>query len=248
LSTLQNPSLSKALAIFTNRYQDDKRQLEVTEAALNHLQTTVKANLGQKKRITDILELSASTYKSLAVPLEQHHNIVNRASKNNVEFVLRRIYTHFGEYCKNILRDMYEHNPMLIVGKAPNSLKYHDIVKLGSYDAIANFMVDQVFKRLEGERSTLKTLHRLLDGTDVELETDMLDEAMGFFEIRHLLVHQSGIIDQSFFERYPEFLRVPTKIGGKLPLTAGFAKRGMKSVKTLVSSIDSQLKENGAIT
>lgn len=135
----------------------------------------------------------------------------------------------------------------MVVGKAQGALQYHEIVKLGSFDAIADFMVEQVFKRLEGERNTIKTIQRLLDGTGVALDSVVLDEALAFFEVRHLLVHQSGLIDQAFYSRHAAFLRVPTKVGGKLPLTVGFARRGIEAVSTLVELIDNQLIQKGAI-
>ncbi len=128
-----------------------------------------------------------------------------------------------------------------MAGKSSGALQYHEIVKLGDFDVIADFMVDEVFKRLEGERSTAKTIKKLIAGTDVSIPDVVLNEALGFFEVRHLIVHQAGRVDQSFCDRYSDLLRVSTRAGAKLPLNIGFARRGIKTVTDLLASIDSQL-------
>lgn len=161
--------------------------------------------------------------------------------RNNYEFSFRRTYTHFGEYCKNFLREIYAVNPLLVVGKAPNSLAFHEIVKLGGYTQIADYMVEEVFKRLEREKSTHKTIKKLIDNTDITVPKDILEEALFFFEVRHLIVHQSARIDQPFFFKYESIITGPTKPGAKLDLNLGFAKRGIKAISKLLESIDSQI-------
>jgi hypothetical protein len=238
---------SKSLCLFNNRCNEVLQQLEVVDAAIEVIQREIKAHGNPDEKIPTILKVSPKTYKALNVKAKQPSSILNRVRRNNQELALCRNYTHFGEYCKNLLRELYNHKPLLVVGKASGTLQYQEIVKLGSYNAIADFMVEQVFKRLEGERNTTKTIERLIHGTGVDLERAILDEAVAFFEVRHLLVHQSGLIDQAFYDRYALFLRVPSKVGSALPLTVGFARRGVDAIQTLVESIDSQLVQKGAI-
>lgn len=241
------PYQSKSLVKFNSRCLDTEKQLQIVDASVEFMLQHIQSSGTPSASFTQILGLSSKKYPALNAKAKQPTVIFNRVRCNNYEFALRRIYTHFGEYCKNILRELYDKNPLLVVGKAPGALKFHEIVKLGDYDRIADYMVDQVFKRLEGERSTAKTIHKLITGTRVTIPDPILHEALGFFEVRHLIVHQSGFVDQNFCDRYSNLLRVPTKAGAKLPLTVGFATRGIRAVAKLLESIDSQLVPSNAI-
>lgn len=239
---------SKSLNTFKiRRRPDTENHLQVVDAGVAVILKQIKSVDNPDAPINQILGLPTKQYPALNAKAKGYASILNRVRKNSYEFALRRIYTHFGEYCKNILRELYDTNPLLVVGKSPGVLRYHEIVKLGDYDSIADFMVEQVFKHLKGERSTAKTIKKLIAGTNVSISDAILHEALGFFEVRHLIVHQGGRIDQTFCDRYPDFLRVTTKAGAKLPLTIGFALRGTKAVATLLESIDSQLVASNAL-
>lgn len=242
------PHQSKSLVIFNSRRVDTEKQLQIVDAGVELMLHSIKSSNTPSASIAQILSLSPKQYPALKAKAKQPSAIFNRVRCNNYEFALRRIYTHFGEYCRNILRELYEKNPLLVVGKAPgSSLQYHEIVKLGDYDRIADYMVDQVFKHLESDRNTVKTIKKLIAGTSVTIADPVFDEALGFFEVRHLIVHQSGLVDRHFCDRYPDFLRVPTKAGSKLPLSIGFTMRGIKAVAALIESIDSQLLPNNLV-
>jgi len=231
---------SKSLNKYLSRKQDTESHLQIVDGAMDIMAGNIKLSPSQDTSINEILGLSKKKYSALKAKPTQSTAIFNRAKVNNSEFALCRIYTHFGEYCKNILRELYDLNPMLVVGKGPGALQYHEIVSLGEYDLIADHMVEAVFKKLESERSTLKTIQKLISGTNVTIPEAILHEALGFFEIRHLLVHQAGIVDKSFCDRYPDLLRVTTCPGAKLPLTFGLAMRSIKSITLLLETIDSQ--------
>jgi hypothetical protein len=238
---------SRPLTLYRSRIMHIELQLEAVDAGLETMARVLAATGKPNASIATTLSLSPKSYPTLQLPVKQSTNLINRTRRNNAEYALIALYTAFGEYCRNLLKELYKTKPFLVVGKAPGSVQYHEIVKLGSYDAIADYMVEQVFKKLEGLRSTTKQLTAVLDGTGVTLSDTVIHKAMMFFEIRHLLVHRSGRIDQSFLDQYASDVGTPLKLKGRLPITVGFALKGIRSVNELLEEMDSQLIMGGLL-
>ena len=232
---------------FLTRIRDIHQQLEVVDAALDAVNFILDSCASKKMKTFEALKVSKKQYKTLNVPVDSFSNVSNRTKKNNHEYALHVMYTYFGEYFRNILKDIYRTNPLLVVNKAPGSLAYHEIAKLGSYDTIADFMVNQVFKKLEGEKSTRKLLDKVLANTGVSVPDDVFDNALMYLEIRHLLVHQMGHCDQSFYEKYHEIFPGNLHIGGKFPISIGFVRKGLNEVTKFLTEIDAQLVSKGML-
>ena len=169
--------------------------------------------------------------------------LINHALTRNCELALQLLYTHLNEFLKSILSEMFKHKPLQIVDKAQGSLKFHEILNLGSYDAVCDHIVDKVFRKLQNERSARNLVTKILDGTHATISGETLDDAMFYIEIRHLIVHNSSLIDKSFEERYPLAFKY-VKEGNKMPLSCAFARDGIKSVQKLCEEIDRSLVFN----
>jgi hypothetical protein len=170
--------------------------------------------------------------------------LARHAMKRNNELAIQLNYTHLGEYLRSILGEMYLHNPLLVVGKASASLPFHEIVSLGNFDAISSRMVDLVFRTLDDQRSTQALIKKILDKTGVKLNPQMLDDAVYYLEIRHLIVHNSSLIDVKFEKRYSEKSQY-IKAGNKLPMSQGLARKALSAIEELCSAIDSGLINGG---
>ena len=71
---------------------------------------------------------------------------------------------------------------------------------------------------------------------------------MMFFEIRHLLIHRAGLMDQAFVDQYGEELGPHSKADGRLPLTVGFALKGVRAVNSLIEEVDQRLISAALLT
>jgi thermostable 8-oxoguanine DNA glycosylase len=122
-----------------------------------------------------------------------------------------------------------------------NPIKYHKIIKLGDYGRIGDHMVEAVFKKLEGERSSKRTIEKLVSSLKLEIETDAIDGALGYLEIRHLLVRRAGKVDQAFCDRFGHLLNVPMHHGSKLHLPSGLTTKAYLAVGSMLAEIDKNL-------
>ncbi len=176
---------------------------------------------------------------------DRDRQIANHAISRNAEIALQFAYGHFIAYIKSILREMYRKKPLEIVNKSPSTLAYHEIVKLGSYEAICNFMVEQVFKSIEGKRNTRALLNKILDKTNVSITEDVMATALMYIEMRHLIVHNNGKVDQDFADRYGTRLNV--EANQTLKGNIGNSKKALKAIANLCLEMDQGLITGGFI-
>ena len=108
-------------------------------------------------------------------------------------------------------------------------------------------MIDHVFRILEAQRSTRALIDKVLEGTGVELSTQVFDKAIYYLEIRHLIVHNSSLIDLKFEKHYGEEFKY-AKAGNKLPMSQGLAKKALLAVEKLCSAVDISLMDGGYLT
>ena len=130
---------------------------------------------------------------------------------------------------------------MLVAGKFGGALTYVEITKLGTMEKIEQEIVDTVFRKLENERSTKKLITGVLKGTNVTLAQERLDELLMYMELRHILVHRAGKLDQRFIEKYEAPSKLILKVDRKMPMTIGFVRRGLAIAEEVAESIDSQV-------
>lgn len=221
-------------------------QLETVDAALDLLNKVCFGPKERKMDIHDALGSLSNRYKRLNMPVSAAQALVNRSRKNNYHFAFHSLYSFFGGYFRSIVGEIYGKNPLMIVGKAPDTIQFQEIVRLGSFEAVADFMVERVFRKLEtSTRSTTKLLDKILEGTGVVVSSETLQRAHMYLEVRHLLVHRSGRVDSAFLQKYVSKLGFVTSLNGQLPFSLKFAKAALAAVTDLIGEIDAQLVANG---
>ena len=173
--------------------------------------------------------------------------LARHAITRNTELTIQLLYTHLSEYLRSILAEMYKKKPLEIVGKIQGgqaNLPFHEIVNLGTYEAICQRMIDQVFRTLESQRSIKNLIEKILDRTGVEINPKQLEDAMFYMELRHLIVHNSSMVDCKFNDAYKH--KLPNaNLGSKLPISLGLARQAIKSIFDLCQNVDRGLVSKG---
>lgn len=218
--------------------------------SLNRLRSKLTLTLDHTKVVNKALVETAARKTKAGKP-SKHRSITNHAMKRNAELAIQLLYPHFTEYLRLLLKEMYDVSPLEIVSKAQGmnkaqaSFRFDEIVRLGSYEAICDHMVDQVFRSLESQRNTRKLLDKILDNTEVEIDQLVFRDAMMYLDMRHLIVHNTSLVDEVFEQRYGSTLN--TKAGDKLKVDMGVAKRAVKTVEGLCIQVDRGLIAKGLI-
>lgn len=232
---------------FRQRIELLKAHLQLVDAALVNLRE--ESEVSKSKLVHDMIKSGRKKYPHLNHPVSRTADLVNLSRARNVESALVDLYRYVTEYLQDVLREMYDHKPMLVVGKASGKLNvsFIDIVKLGNWDAISERVVDDVFRRLENERSTLKLIDKLLAGTGVEVDDGVKANALCILNMRHLIIHNRSLADSEYVDAHGESLRAllgekkSIKPGEKLPRRSKVAQRAIQSADDLVRLIDEGL-------
>ena len=190
--------------------------------------------------ITNYALVKVASDQTPSWKISHHRAITNHAIKRNAENAIRLLYTHLNEYLKAILTEMYIAHPLEIANKAQGTIPFHRIIKLGSYEAISQYIVDSIFRSLEAEKNTRLLIKKLLAKTGVQIPADIIDEAIIYLDMRHLIVHNASIIDEHFAQIYAYVYGDNPfyKNGAKLPISVGLAKKAIEAIKKLCFAID----------
>ena len=81
---------------------------------------------------------------------------------------------------------MFIKRPLQVAGKAQGYSQFQEILKLGSYDAVCDDIVDKVFMRLESEKNTRSLITKILANTYATVDNKTQARFLAF---RHLFNH-----------------------------------------------------------
>jgi hypothetical protein len=238
---------SKAFQIYRSRIDYLNQHLQVIDASLKNTSNWLNNYQIKTKPISEALGLINSDYSQLNHPVKDYNRIFSYTRAKNSEFSLIELYNAFSWYLKDILKCMYEKDPIKIVGKvATQNLSFIDIVNLGSFDRVSEKMINSVFRKLEDEKSTPKLLEKILCHTTITLDDTTKRTALMYLEMRHLIIHNNGKADDKFINDYGALITL--RANGKLPTTFDVVTSAMKAVYELAENIDKELIANGLIS
>lgn len=232
---------SKPFSIFLNRVGQMRLQIDGVEASLEIVASHLAHKVDKKDKISEVLGFGEKKYPSLNRAVGKPTTVINKIRTTNYEFIVQALYTYFTEFLRGVLLDLYKNSPLQVVGKHNGTISYVEIVKMGSYERVVRSMVDDVFRKFENERSTLKLVKSVLKGTSVELDPDQLNELLMFLELRHIMVHRAGKLDQKFIDKFERQSGLVLKVDSKMPMNIGFARRALKIAEEIAASIDEQI-------
>ncbi len=232
--------------IYRSRIEYLEQHLQLIDIALTKLAQTTKQQRHAGKTILQVLQITGDRHQRLNHPISNTPRLCNFSRRRNIELAFQSLYHHFAEYMRGILRELYDHDPKMIVGKAPNCLQFHEIVELATYEKVVERMIDDVFRRLQSERSDLKLLDKVLLHTGVHLTDAAKSQGLAYLGIRHLIVHNQGKADQKFSQDYGAI--IPTLVGQPLPMQFRTAADAITAVNNLITEIDTQLIQRGLVT
>ena len=231
--------------------------IQLIDASLINSIRTLKEHPDKSDHISKGLKVDTSKYTKLNHPVKQYSQIFRHTQKKNIEFSINKLFTHFTEYMKNITLEMYSAKPFFIIQKAVVNKKGEDkenlqmnfaeILRLGSIENINNEMVHRVFRSIEELRSTTKLLERILNDTKITLTNKMKKDALMYLEMRHLFVHNKGVVDNKYATSYGRDFNPELKVRNQLPKKFETFNKALNNIMNFVVHIDKELIRTGFI-
>lgn len=163
------------------------------------------------------------------------------------EAFIKNIYENLIIYLSEVLTAAAQNglDPDRLIGEHKVNFEANDILKAGSWENVVSMVSNSVFRKLENERKTSKLLEKLNDKLNLKVQQSSIDNALPYLELRHLLVHNNGEIDDVFANKYPSFGYLT---GDKIKLDYDLLQKVRKSIYKLVNEFDKQIVDLNVIS
>ncbi len=231
--------------------------IQLLDVSLLKTSALLQSQVDQELDINKALGVNMGTYDRLNHPAKQEHALIKHSQKKNIEFAILRLFNLFTGYLQNITREMFDKKPMLVVSKAVINSKGEDkenlamtfaeIVKLGNYENIQEQLVLRIFRSIEELRSTSKLLEKILKDTKVNISKDTIEDALTYLEMRHLFIHNNGLIDERYAQTFGKKFTPNLKAKKELPTKLATFTKALNNITKLIVEIDKQLIANGMV-
>lgn len=111
-----------------------------------------------------------------------------------------------------------------------------------TYDKIVEMIGNDIFQQLENEKSTVALITKIIKKLNLNVETDVIEDAMPYLLIRHIFVHSDGKPNDDFKNKYPQ-IKLNTK--GRISLTKTFLENARIKVDKLLQAFDADMIAKG---
>ena len=154
--------------------------------------------------MAEVLRGSLDTHRQLNIPNEKKD--ISRTfitSRNKLhEQAIIELYSEFSNYVASIISEIEHKHPKrflsILSENCENGIKYKDIINIGTYNALIDEIAKRVFRTLENKKSTKDLLKAFIKNTNINISTELLEKALAYLEIRHLIIHNNTKADAKF--------------------------------------------------
>lgn len=153
---------------------------------------------------------------------------------------IKELYEELTEYLRYILKQGAQNgaDPNRVVGDNVLKLQANDILSKSKRE-LDQFIVEQIFRMLENKRSTIELITQIKNKLALNINQQLIDNALPYLEARHIFVHSDGKPDQDFRNRYPA-IQIDNNTH-RIALDAEFANNAYDAVKDLISAFDHEM-------
>ena len=159
---------------------------------------------------------------------------------------VKDVYEEVTAYFKNIIYAFFkcDINSPRVIGEHSIKIDARDLLSLGSWDSVCRFVANSVFQSIESERSTIELLNKIKKKIGINIEQDIIDNAIPYLQVRHFLVHADGILSEDFIKKYPSIRHNKSR---DILLNNQFLLNFNKQITTLIRSYDEKIVEQNLL-
>lgn len=247
----------------TKAYQTFRGESDWLNVALQLMDVSLKGtnrllrrenNQGYKtKTIAETLSFNVIDYPRLNHQVRQYASVVGQTRNKMTEYSVNYLYVLWTNYLHSVVKEMIQHNLTSIsiltnvnrninIGNVP----IEELVDLNNSIKIRQTIVKRVYKQIENIPSSRKLMQSLIDYTHISIRKTIIDEACCFLDIRNLLIHNHGFINQDFINKHGG--RFPTwRLGNKVVRSYSLYCDMYNAIDTLCKTIDRKLINAGFV-
>lgn len=237
---------SKFLIRFLNRAARFDADIEFVDVVARAVKN---GHLHTQKDKTIFALVQPSRHPRLAKHKASDHNrglVVSHLKRTVYAAYIKDLYEDLSEYAASLLGSAAKRglDPGRLIGEHKITLDANELLRCGSWDAVVGLVSQNLFRRLENERSTKKLLDALDKKLALGADTGLVAAALPYLDARHLLVHADGIVDTEFVQSHPSFGAVA---GEQLDVGWQLVSAARRHIVALVKHYDTQALSAGVV-
>jgi hypothetical protein len=174
-------------------------------------------------------------------------NTINHLRQTVYSSYLKDLYEEVTDYLRLILEQASRNgfNANRVIGEHSFKMDAKLVLALGNWDAVCQAVTESVFQSLEAERSTLNLLRKVASKLGLDIDDQLIDNALPYLEVRHFLVHSDGQLNQEYIAKYPHIHR---RGNGNVNLTYTLISNARSSVQALITAYDEEVTGKNLIS
>lgn len=227
---------SKAIVRFLSRaarFNDDLELIAVIGASVDHGALTSQ----DESQLFSYIDPELQPRLAKAKTSEHNRQLVfGHLRKTVYASYIKDLYEDFVEFLGETVASAARKglSPHVLRGEYKVVLSASDLLDCGSWDAVNGAITQALHRRLHaiGAVGTITFLDKRLR---LSLQQPLVDRAIRYMDLRHLLVHSDGVADDSFCLRYPDLAPYPAQ---SVRLDESVARDAFAAFADLVEHID----------
>ena len=181
-----------------------KQHLQLSDLALKIANKKAMSCAGTGQKIAEALGGALDTHGQLNIPNERKdisRTFITSRKKLHEQAIIE-LYGEFSNYLANIITEIVHKQPKrflsILSENSDNGIKYKEVIRIGSYNALIDEIAKRVFRTLENKRSTKDLLSAFVKNIKIDVDNTILETALAYLEIRHLIIHNDTKADAKF--------------------------------------------------
>lgn len=115
-------------------------------------------------------------------------------------------YAYFEGFLKDCIKLVYSNHPEILSDK---EIKMSNVLKSKSIQEIIEKKIEQEMRKIRGGIVEIFNEVIKITGLDYQITKDQRKILFKYIDIRNLLIHNNGIMDEEFYNKYSEFHILP---------------------------------------
>lgn len=231
---------SKGYRKFKSRLQYFRNDVEVADMLCTYQEQMAEKSALFKNLDKDAYPLLCDRKQT---PTAHMHLVTHLRSTLNVAFI-KELYEEVTEYFRYLLFQATNCGvaPEKLIGANDIKMSGMELLSLSTQSDVRQAVVNKIFWKLEGEKSTLSLLQKMNNRLGLNVDAELMEKAIPFLKCRHIFVHEDGVPNSEFRKNYPQIKRTPK---GRIKADLAFVRDAYEAVDTLLLAYDAEMTGHG---
>lgn len=162
------------------------------------------------------------------------------------EAFMKSIYENTMAYFQDILKAAIRNgiDAKKLIGEHSRNFTSREIIEAGNHQNLLDSIGSSIFRQLENEKKAKDLIEKMSKKLGLDIESEKINAALPYFDIRHKLVHAEGIADQEFCKKFPN---IEAESGKAIRISYELIDQARNHITNLIKDFDDKIVTNNIV-